>query len=153
MRSLNKKEWIAVWVGLAFIASMFYGASFMNLFGFGTNEEVSQGVQVRDVVAGSGRGARVGDRLTVHYIGTLINGEIFDSSLERGTPFPFVLGAGEVIRGWDEGLVGLRVGGRRQLIIPPDYAYGQNVVGPIPANSTLIFEVELLGFDEENGVN
>jgi len=103
---------------------------------------------VEDLVEGTGPAAEIGDRLEVDYTGWLeATGEKFDSSLDRGQPFTFPLGAGRVIRGWDEGLLGMRVGGKRRLVIPPDYGYGGRDVGPIPANSTLIFEVELHGID------
>jgi len=84
-----------------------------------------------------------GDRITVHYKGTLTNGKEFDSSYTK-QPFTFTLGSGEVIKGWDEGIAGMKVGGKRKLIIPPDLAYGNRQQGNIPPNSTLIFEVELL---------
>lgn len=112
------------------------------------------GVEVRDVVVGTGIEAQPGDRLTVHYVGILPDSRVFDSSLDRNTPFVFTLGAGEVIRGWDEGLEGMQVGGRRQLFIAPDYGYGSNAVGTIPADSTLIFEIELLNIERaEEGAN
>lgn len=82
--------------------------------------------------------------MQVHYTGTLADGTKFDSSLDRGQPFSFPLGEGKVIKGWDEGLSTMRVGGKRQLVIPPDLGYGQRKSGPIPPNSTLYFEVELL---------
>ena len=105
-----------------------------------TNQE---GVVTKDEVAGTGTGARAGDTLTVHYVGALSDGRVFDSSQDRG-PFSFVLGAGQVIRGWDEGLVGMKVGGKRVLTISPAFAYGSADLGVIPPNSTLVFEVELL---------
>lgn len=95
--------------------------------------------------AGSGREAVVGDRVSVHYRGWLRDGTMFDSSHDRGQPFSFTLGRGEVIRGWDEGVAGMRVGERRMLLLPPDLAYGeQGAGGVIPPGATLKFEVELL---------
>jgi FKBP-type peptidyl-prolyl cis-trans isomerase FkpA len=100
-----------------------------------------------DLVVGQGAEAKSGQRVSVHYTGTLTNGKKFDSSLDRGKPFSFTLGAGEVIKGWDQGVAGMKVGGKRKLTIPPELAYGSRAVGGdlIPANSTLVFEVELLG--------
>jgi FKBP-type peptidyl-prolyl cis-trans isomerase len=80
----------------------------------------------------------------VHYIGTLQNGQQFDNSHTRGEAFTFTVGEGMVIKGWDEGLLGMKVGGQRLLVIPPDMAYGANAIGPIPANSTLLFSIELI---------
>ncbi|MEI6379009.1 MAG: FKBP-type peptidyl-prolyl cis-trans isomerase [Candidatus Falkowbacteria bacterium] len=94
--------------------------------------------------AGKGAGAKTGDKVTVHYTGTLTDGSKFDSSLDRGQPFVFNLGAGQVIAGWDQGLLGMKVGEKRKLYIPASLGYGDNGVGPIPPKSTLIFEVELL---------
>jgi FKBP-type peptidyl-prolyl cis-trans isomerase len=99
---------------------------------------------IEDIVVGTGATAVAGDTISVNYVGTLTNGQKFDSSYDRGTPFTFRLGAGAVIAGWDQGLVGMKVGGKRRLTIPPNLAYGNQQVGPIPANSTLIFEVELV---------
>lgn len=99
-----------------------------------------------DIVVGDGAEATAGKRVSVHYTGTLTNGKKFDSSLDRGQPFEFRLGAGEVIRGWDEGVSGMRIGGKRKLTIPPEMGYGPRGFPPvIPANATLVFEVELLG--------
>lgn len=99
---------------------------------------------VQDLVVGTGPTAATGDTVTVHYVGTLTNGSKFDSSYDRNQPFVFRVGAGQVIAGWDQGVPGMRVGGTRRLNIPPSLGYGNQAVGPIPANSTLVFEIELL---------
>jgi FKBP-type peptidyl-prolyl cis-trans isomerase len=101
-------------------------------------------LEIKDVKIGSGPAAQPGDFLTMDYTGTLTNGEVFDSSKKPGrAPFKFVLAAGMVIKGWDQGIVGMKVGGTRTLVIPPDLAYGDEAKGPIPAKSTLKFVVEL----------
>lgn len=97
----------------------------------------------QDEKAGTGVSAKVGDTLTVNYTGKLQDGTVFDSSIGKN-PISFVLGAGKVIPGWDQGLEGMKVGGKRLLVIPPDLGYGADGYGPIPANATLIFEVDLL---------
>lgn len=102
------------------------------------------GLQYVDIEEGTGATPQAGQTVFVHYTGTLEDGTKFDSSRDRNRPFSFPLGAGRVIRGWDEGISTMKVGGRRQLIIPPSLGYGSRNVGPIPANSTLIFDVELL---------
>ncbi len=103
-------------------------------------------LQIKDLEVGQGAEAVVGQAVTVHYTGKLTDGTKFDSSLDRDQPFRFVLGAGQVIRGWDKGIVGMRVGGKRRLTIPAELAYGdRGVPGVIPKNATLVFEVELLG--------
>ncbi len=101
---------------------------------------------IEDIVVGEGDVAKAGNMVTVHYIGTLTNGTMFDASRNHGDKgFSFTLGAGQVIKGWDLGVAGMKVGGKRKLTIPSDLAYGDQAVGGvIPANSTLIFEVELL---------
>jgi peptidylprolyl isomerase len=99
---------------------------------------------VQDLVAGSGDEAVAGASITVNYTGYLPNGTVFDSSIPRGTPFTFTLGSGQVIQGWERGFAGMKEGGKRVLVIPPSLGYGENQVGPIPPNATLIFEVELL---------
>ncbi len=103
------------------------------------------GLEVHEVERGFGEAARAGKTVSVHYTGYLQDGTKFDSSVDRGQPFSFRLGAGKVIRGWDEGLAGLKVGGRRRLVIPPDLGYGARGAGRlIPPNATLVFDVELL---------
>ncbi len=99
---------------------------------------------IDDVKMGSGQSVTSGDTVTVHYVGTLRDGSKFDDSYVRGEPFTFKVGAGKVIKGWDEGLIGMQVGGERILVVPPELAYGNQQVGPIPANSPLIFKVELV---------
>jgi len=93
---------------------------------------------------GTGEESKSGDQLTVHYTGTFENGTKFDSSVDRGTPFVFTVGAGQVIKGWDQGMLGMKVGEKRKLTIPYNLGYGENGYGPIPPKATLIFEVELL---------
>lgn len=107
-------------------------------------QSVPAGLQIEDIKIGTGAEAVAGKDVDVHYTGTLTNGQKFDSSKDRGEPFTFSLGAGQVIQGWDKGVAGMKEGGVRKLTIPPELAYGSRQVGPIPANSTLIFEVELL---------
>lgn len=102
-------------------------------------------LKIEDIVVGTGIEAVVGKKVTVNYLGTLTNGTKFDSSYDRGTPFSFNLGAGEVIKGWDQGVNGMMVGGKRKLTIPSSLGYGAQGAGDaIPPDSTLIFEVELL---------
>lgn len=101
-------------------------------------------LKTEDLVVGEGEEVQPGDIVTVHYLGTLENGNKFDSSYDRDEPFKTQIGVGNVIEGWDTGIVGMKVGGKRKLTIPPELGYGSSVAGPIPPNSTLIFEVELL---------
>ena len=112
--------------------------------------ELPSGLKYTDTTVGTGAVATKGHKVSVHYTGWLYNngvkGTKFDSSLDRGQPFAFGLGAGQVIRGWDEGVAGMKIGGKRTLIIPPDLGYGaRGAPGAIPPNATLMFDVELLG--------
>lgn len=106
----------------------------------------SSGLQYIDQVVGTGDVAKAGQTVSVHYTGWLTNGTKFDSSVDRGQPFSFPLGAGRVIKGWDEGVQGMKVGGKRKLTIPANLGYGaRGAGGVIPPNATLVFDVELLG--------
>ncbi len=99
---------------------------------------------VADVIFGTGDEVKVGDTVTVHYIGTLQNGQEFDNSNKRGTPFTFTVGEGKVIKGWEEGIVGMKKGGKRILVVPSDLGYGDKGYGPIPGRANLVFAVDLL---------
>lgn len=99
---------------------------------------------IDDIKFGTGAEVKSGDTVSVNYIGTLQGGAEFDNSYKRGKPFEFTVGAGQVIKGWDQGLIGMKVGGQRVLIIPSDMAYGERGIGPIPANATLVFSIELI---------
>lgn len=161
MRKLTYNESVGVAVSLAVIGFLIFGSQFLSLFNtnptttdaaapaFGTAEKTTMdipttGVKTEDITVGTGAVVKPGDNITVNYVGRLTDGKVFDSSYDRGQPFAFTIGAGMVIRGWDEGLIGMKEGGKRRLVIAPDYAYGNQNVGPIPANSPLVFEVELL---------
>jgi FKBP-type peptidyl-prolyl cis-trans isomerase FkpA len=116
----------------------------------GKMSEMADGLKYTDTTVGTGVEATKGKKVSVHYTGWLYNngtkGAKFDSSLDRGQPFSFALGAGQVIRGWDEGVAGMKIGGKRTLIIPPALGYGaRGAGGVIPPNATLMFDVELLG--------
>src|SRR5579863_1866582 len=116
----------------------------------GDGVKTESGLQYWDITLGTGAVAKEGDRVRVHYTGWLTSGKKFDSSVDAGRPFTFALGNGEVIQGWDEGIAGMKVGGKRQLRIPPELGYGESGTpdGTIPANATLIFDVQLLSVQE-----
>jgi FKBP-type peptidyl-prolyl cis-trans isomerase len=102
-------------------------------------------LKIEDTIIGTGQEVKSGDSIVIHYKGTLTDGTKFDSSYDRGKPFETQIGVGQVIKGWDEGVIGMKVGGKRKLTIPPSLGYGDQPAGSIPPNSTLIFEVELVG--------
>ena len=112
----------------------------------GKSKKTSSGLEYWDITVGTGTTATSGKMVKVHYTGWLTDGKKFDSSVDRGQPFTFALGGGQVIKGWDEGVAGMKVGGKRQLRIPPDLGYGARGAGGgvIPPNAILIFDVELL---------
>ena len=129
-------------------ALMFMSLLSPTLLQGGTMSETTtaSGLKYEDVKTGTGDVATAGKTVSVHYTGWLTNGTKFDSSKDRGKPFEFPLGGGRVIKGWDEGVQGMKVGGNRRLTIPPELGYGaRGAGGVIPPNATLIFEVELLG--------
>ena len=146
---MNKKTMIAVAIAVILVGILIGGSLVSGLF---TSEEQTQNtmtsqnsqLQAQDITVGAGDVAVAGKEVTVNYTGTFQDGKVFDSSVGKA-PFTFMLGAGQVIKGWDLGVEGMKVGGKRILVIPPQLGYGENDYGPIPGNSTLIFEVELLG--------
>jgi FKBP-type peptidyl-prolyl cis-trans isomerase len=115
----------------------------------GPGVKTDDGLEYWDIRVGNGQTAKEGSHVRVHYTGWLTDGKKFDSSLDAGKPFDFTIGNGEVIQGWEEGVTGMRVGGKRQLLIPPALAYGDQGTpdGPIPPNATLIFDIQLLGVE------
>ena len=153
MKKLEQKEWVAVVIAVFVVGFFFiFGQSLISLFTNQTSATTMQQapeLQVQDNVIGTGDVAEAGDRIVVNYTGRFTDGKVFDSSASRNEPFQFVLGSGQVIKGWDEGIVGMRVGGKRTLTVPPDLAYGANDYGPIPGGSTLIFDVELLKVEKQ----
>ena len=153
MKSLNRNQKIAAVVGILVVGFFFiFGQTVLSVLKTGSINQSTAAVfnntsqvSIQDITIGNGGEALPGTTITVNYVGKFTNGQVFDSSISRGTPFTFTLGAGQVIVGWDKGVVGMKVGGKRILVVPPELGYGPNDYGPIPANSTLIFEVDLLG--------
>ncbi len=142
----RKSRLIAIGIGTVAVVVVAAVIATITYFAVHT-EPYPAGLDVEDLVKGTGEKAKSGDLVTVHYTGWLEDGTQFDSSLDRDEPFEFTLGQGKVIKGWDAGVKGMRVGGTRQLIIAPDLAYGEDGWGDIPPNATLTFEVELLAVE------
>jgi FKBP-type peptidyl-prolyl cis-trans isomerase len=149
MKKLTRNEWVGVVMALLVIGLFFGVGMYYKTDNQQPMENTSinniQGLQITDVLVGTGAEASVGDTAVVHYVGMFADGRKFDSSIDRGTPFSFVLGKGMVIKGWDEGVVGMKAGGKRKLVVSPEMGYGMSDYGPIPGGSTLYFDVELLG--------
>jgi len=143
-----KKEIITVIIILLVIALAFFLMMRPKELNAPTTEQNSttsmNDLKIEVLQEGTGEPSKNGDELTVHYTGTLEDGTKFDSSVDRGTPFSFTLGAGQVIQGWEQGMLNMKVGEKRRLTIPYSLGYGENGYGPIPPKATLIFEVELL---------
>ncbi len=144
-KSAKKLPWPIIVGALVVVAAVALIVSPLIFPSQGELKTTPSGLKYLDRVVGSGESPSPGKQVTVHYTGTLENGTKFDSSVDRGQPFTFMIGTGSVIKGWDEGVMTMKVGGKRQLIIPPSLGYGPRANGPIPANATLHFEVELLG--------
>lgn len=156
MRKLSKNEWVATVLAIAFVAYTLFGGSIMGLFKKNSMNENSaaaintttnssnSSVIINDITVGNGQEVKNGDLVSVHYILSISDGTVLQNSKDFGAPFQFTLGAGEVIPGWEQGFAGIKVGGVRTIVIPPELAYGANQAGPIPPNSTLIFTIEVV---------
>lgn len=162
MKSLSKKEWIGVIVAIVFIGYTMFGQTISNFFsgnGSGTiNNEASaalsdssnqnnmSNVTTKDILVGNGTTIAPGMVVVVNYVLKLSDGTLIQDSkqVNGGAPFSFVFGAGQLIPGWEMGITGMKVGGKRLITIPPELGYGSSAVGPIPANSTLVFEIEVV---------
>ena len=143
-----------MWLWVLIVLVVVAGLVFVTVKGTqsGKNSMNVEGVKITVLQEGTGEVAKFGDRVSMNYTGKLTNGTVFDSNVDpkfnQPTPFDFTLGAGEVIKGWDNGIMGMKVGEKRVLEIEPAYAYGERGIGPIPPNSKLIFEVELVSINK-----
>lgn len=158
MKKLSKKEWVAVAVAIIFVGYTLFGGDVMSLFQKNINMDENvlagvagaevasknNGVVINDILVGQGKEVKNGQLITAHYILSLSDGTVIQNSKDFGQPFKFTLGAGEVIPGWEMGFAGMKVGGVRTIMIPPELGYGANQAGPIPPNSTLVFTIELI---------
>ena len=141
----KSRMFLIVEISIAVIALILISYFLLSSSTKGDEVTTPSGLKYTDEVVGTGPSPTTGSKVTVHYTGTLENGSKFDSSVDRKQPFTFLIGTGGVIKGWDEGVMTMKVGGKRKLIIPPDLAYGAAGRSGIPPNSTLLFDVELLG--------
>lgn len=171
MKTVTTREWLAASLAVVSAAILFFGGNIWNALTGGsrqtpaaqttgvtetassessttsTMQNISNtpGIEIYDEVIGTGAEAKAGQDIQAHYVGTLVDGTKFDSSVDRGQPFEFTLGVGQVIQGWDVGIQGMKVGGKRRLVISPELGYGSRGAGSIiPPNATLIFEVQLV---------
>ncbi len=142
-----------MWLWILIVVVVVAGLVFVTYRGYNSKENsMVEGVKITILQEGSGDVAKFGDRVSMNYTGKLTNGTVFDSNIDpkfnHPVPFEFTLGGGEVIKGWDNGIDGMKVGEKRTLEIEPAYAYGERGIGPIPPNSTLVFDVELLSINK-----
>jgi peptidylprolyl isomerase len=153
MKKLSNREWVAVGVSILFIAYMFFGNIIMSAFrGVSANQpnarasQSAAAVQYKDVVVGSGVVVGAGMQVSINYVFRLADGTVIQDSklVGSGEPVKFIAGAGQLNSSWENAIIGMRVGGKRIITIPPELGYGPNQVGPIPPNSTLIFEIEVV---------
>jgi FKBP-type peptidyl-prolyl cis-trans isomerase len=160
MKKLSRNEWIGVAAAVVFVGYTLFGGDIMSLFQKNSmNENASAtavnsesntapagGVIIKDITVGNGPEVKTGQLISVNYVLSLADGTVIQESkvVNNGQPFQFTLGAGQVIPGWEMGFAGMKIGGVRVITIPPELAYGANQAGPIPANSTLVFTIELL---------
>lgn len=155
MKNLSKEEWVAIVIAVVFVAYMLFGGNIISLFQKKSMKENSLaevvspnhfngGVIINDLVVGQGAEVKNGQLASVNYILSLPDGKVIQNSKDFGKPFEFIVGAGQVIPGWEMGFAGMKVGGIRTITIPPELAYGSREVGPISPNSTLVFTIEVL---------
>ena len=149
MKKLTKNEWIAVAIGVVIVALFFIVPQYATKSSPAAQPAQQQTamnsqVQITDEVVGTGATATIGSTVAVQYIGSFTNGKVFDSSIPRGAPLTFKVGDAGLIKGFTAGVLGMKVGGKRKVVIPPELGYGSTAYGPIPANSTLVFELQLV---------
>lgn len=158
MRKLSKIEWVAAGLAVVFVAYMFFGGDIISMLDSSptnnnqqamANSSVTGGddnspVKTEDLVVGTGPAIQNGMEVAVNYVLKLSDGTVIQDSKQMGQPFTFITGAGQLIKGWEMGILGMKVGSKRVIVIPPELGYGSQQVGPIPPNSTLVFEIEVV---------